>query len=255
MMENKPFYYSQNDTRWKYRMYSCIDDPSQTIGSSGCGPTCAAMVIRTVRGVDVTPVDTAVWSVAHGYRTISQGTEWSYFVPQLAQYGIKSKQTFVLAEAMDALTEGKMVIGRAKKGLWTSSGHYILAWKVEGNTIYVNDPNSTLQRKSVAPLTNWKNEVTPFWIVEETGEENKMTGKQIDAELTTYRLSLPVEAYASESCKKAVACGLFADGDGDKSLDYPRQFLQREELAKVLDRMGLLDEGAVEKLKQLLKTI
>ena len=38
-------YYSQADSRWANHQYSAIKDKSQTIESSGCGPTCAAMIV------------------------------------------------------------------------------------------------------------------------------------------------------------------------------------------------------------------
>lgn len=173
-MKNKPAYYSQNDLRWKYKKYSSIGDSSQTIGSSGCGPTCAAMIIQTLRKNGVTPVDTCAWSVDHGYRTASQGTEWSYFVPQLKAYNIPAHQTWSQDEVANALDDGYMVVGRAKKGLWTSSGHYILAWRLDGDTIYINDPNSTKKARSVAPYKNWLTEVSPMWIVDELAEGEEM---------------------------------------------------------------------------------
>ncbi len=256
-MRSKPYYYKQTDPRWRWVMYSRkgINDPSQTIGSSGCGPTCAAMVIRTLRGLDVTPVNTCDWSVAHGYRTIENGTDWAYFIPQLAQYGIKAHQTMDAAETVNALKDGKMVIGRATAGLWTKDGHFILAWKVEGDKIHINDPNSELQRKTVAPLATWKKECWPFWIIDETEDPPKMTGKEIDAALTEYRATLPADTYAAGACKKAVACGLFADGNNDGTVDNPRGNLQRQELVAILDRLGLLDDGAIAKLKRLLSSM
>lgn len=47
-------YYSQIDSRWKNKMYSSIGDSSQTIGSSGCGPTSAAMIVTATKGA-ITP--------------------------------------------------------------------------------------------------------------------------------------------------------------------------------------------------------
>ena len=35
-------------------MYSSIENKSQTIGSSGCGPTSAAMVVSSIKG-NITP--------------------------------------------------------------------------------------------------------------------------------------------------------------------------------------------------------
>lgn len=43
-------YYSQLDSRWSSKMYSSIGNSSQTIGSSGCGPTCAATIVTACRG-------------------------------------------------------------------------------------------------------------------------------------------------------------------------------------------------------------
>lgn len=53
--------------------------------------------------------------------------------------------------------------------------------------------------------------------------------------------ALPPSAYAAESARKAVSSGIFADGNGDGSLDSPRSPLLRQELAVLLDRLGLLD--------------
>ena len=47
-------YYSQLDSRWSNKMYSSIENKSQTIGSSGCGPTSAAMVVSSIKG-NITP--------------------------------------------------------------------------------------------------------------------------------------------------------------------------------------------------------
>ena len=43
-------YYSQVDSRWKNHTYTSINDKSQTIGSSGCGPTSAAMIVSSIKG-------------------------------------------------------------------------------------------------------------------------------------------------------------------------------------------------------------
>ena len=43
-MSFKPVSYMQTDTRWKKKSYA-VKGENSTIGSAGCGPTCAAMVI------------------------------------------------------------------------------------------------------------------------------------------------------------------------------------------------------------------
>ena len=47
-------YYSQVDSRWKNHAYTSTGDKSQTIGSSGCGPTSASMIISSIKGT-ITP--------------------------------------------------------------------------------------------------------------------------------------------------------------------------------------------------------
>ena len=47
-------YYNQTDTRWRNHQYSSIGDSSQTIGTSGCGPTSAAMIVTAIKGT-ITP--------------------------------------------------------------------------------------------------------------------------------------------------------------------------------------------------------
>ena len=44
-------YYSQIDSRWKNHPYTSIGDYSQTIGTSGCGPTSASMIVSSIKGV------------------------------------------------------------------------------------------------------------------------------------------------------------------------------------------------------------
>ena len=51
-------YYSQLDNRWKNQMYSSVGNSTQTIGTSGCGPTSSAMVVSSIKG-NITPNEMA----------------------------------------------------------------------------------------------------------------------------------------------------------------------------------------------------
>ena len=46
--------------------------------------------------------------------------------------------------------------------------------------------------------------------------------------------------WAAGVCKKAVASGVFADGNGDGTLDAPRAFVTREELAQTYTNAGII---------------
>jgi hypothetical protein len=166
----KPIEYEQTDIRWKNIMYSSIGNRSQTIGTSGCGPTCAAMVISTLRDDNIQPPSACSWAVANGFRTANDGTAWGFFVPYFKRYNIKCRQSAKSSDALAALKKGYMVIAAAGKGIWTSGGHFILAWGLDaaGNRVYVHDPNSEAPLRELANVTNFKNECTQFWIIEES---------------------------------------------------------------------------------------
>ena len=72
-MNKRPVSYLQNDPRWKDKPYR-VKGESSTVGSAGCGPTCAAMVIQTITGKTFTPEDACNWSIQHGYKALKQGT-------------------------------------------------------------------------------------------------------------------------------------------------------------------------------------
>ena len=86
-MNKRPVSYLQNDPRWKDKPYR-VKGENSTVGSAGCGPTCAAMVIQTITGKTFTPEDACNWSIQHGYKALKQGTYYAYFKPQLKHFGI-----------------------------------------------------------------------------------------------------------------------------------------------------------------------
>lgn len=72
-----------------------------------------------------------------------------------------------------------------------------------------------------------------------------LTDAQVDSLLTRISQRLgkePTSEYAAESSKKAIASGLFVDGDHDGMVDNPRGFLTREQLAVVMNRKGDFDK-------------
>lgn len=160
----QPINYYQTDTRWASKPYRTSAETA-TIGGSGCGPTCAAMVIQSIKDNGVTPVTTCNWSVKHGYKATNQGTYWAYFVPQFKEYGITCKQTYSADTALAALKRGDWVIGIMHKGNWTNGGHFILVYGYENNYIFINDPASTLERRTHAKWSLFKAQSDAYWII------------------------------------------------------------------------------------------
>lgn len=171
----RPIYYLQTDPRWKNHDYSAKGE-KKTIGSAGCGPTAAAMVIATLRDKNVTPVTTALWSMAHAYKALNQGTYYSYFVPQMSAYGIACKRlntsnlygkssSAAHTEALNALKNGDWVIACMGKGNWTSSGHFILLYGYENGYVYINDPASTKAARVKNTWALYARQVKYMWTV------------------------------------------------------------------------------------------
>lgn len=142
--------YYQTDPKWKNHDYSAKGEKT-TIGAEGCGTTCAAMIIATLADKKVTPVTTSDWSKSHGFKALHQGTYYSYFKPQFAEYGIKcemmnsknayhDKNAKVHKEVKKALEEGDLVIVVFGVGEYTSSGHYAIMQELDGDKVVIKDP-------------------------------------------------------------------------------------------------------------------
>ena len=189
-MNKRPVSYLQTDARWKSKPYRVTGEQS-TIGSAGCGPSCAAMVISTLTGKTVTPVDTCDWSIRHGYKALNQGTYYSYFVPQLKAYGIQCKQMLgsrilnqpqhpIHEQVKQYLSHGYYVIALMGPGTWTKGGHFVLLWGWD-TKVRINDPASTRAERLNGDPDTFRREVRMYWLVD-AREFNKE-----EAEVVTYK--------------------------------------------------------------------
>lgn len=132
-------YYSQIDSRWKNNMYSSVGSISQTIGSSGCGPTSAAMVVSSIKGT-ITPDVMASLFVKYGYRSANNGTYWSAYRAVADEFNIGYTETSDIQKALDLLRNNNYVIVSCGNGLFTTGGHYIVLVGIEGDTLKIFDP-------------------------------------------------------------------------------------------------------------------
>ena len=132
-------YYSQIDSRWKNLMYSSIGNTSQTIGTSGCGPTSTAMVVSSIKG-NITPDQMANLYTQYGYRSANQGTYWSAFKWTADVFDIGYSECYKLDDAVAKLKDNHYIIASCNQGLFTYGGHFIVLVGVEGDYIKVYDP-------------------------------------------------------------------------------------------------------------------
>lgn len=132
-------YYSQVDTRWKNHLYTSTGNTTQTIGSSGCGPTSAAMVVSSIKGI-ITPDVMGDLFVANGYRSANNGTYWSAFRYVADKFNIGYQETSSLDTAINLLKDNNYVICSVGNGLFTTGGHFIVLVGMDKDTIKVYDP-------------------------------------------------------------------------------------------------------------------
>ena len=132
-------YYSQLDNRWASKMYSSVGNSSQTIGTSGCGPTSAAMVVSSIKG-NIIPDQMAELYTKYGYRSANQGTYWSAFKWTADIFNIGYSECYKLDEAIAKLEDNHYIIASCNQGLFTYGGHFIVLIGIEGDYIKVYDP-------------------------------------------------------------------------------------------------------------------
>ena len=149
-------YYNQADSRWAKAPYTSSKNKTQTIKSSGCGPTSAAMVVSSSKGA-ILPTTMAKLFVDNGYRTKSNGTAWSAWSFVADYFNFKKYATTSnIDKALNYLKKDKnkdgvsdyFIVASCNYGLFTTSGHYIVLVGYNGGTISVYDPYSYVEKFS-----------------------------------------------------------------------------------------------------------
>lgn len=132
-------YISQIDSRWRYYPYTSTGNSSQTIGSSGCGVASAAMIIDSIVG-NVSVTELADTFVANGYRSANSGTYWSAYRAIADEFNIEYTETNNIDKMINLLRNHHYIIASCGNGLFTSGGHYIVLYGIDGDTIKIYDP-------------------------------------------------------------------------------------------------------------------
>ena len=137
--QSQPVYYSQVDSRWRNHPYTITGNSSQTIGTSGCGPTCAAMIVSTIKGT-IIPPDMGDLFIRNGFRTVNNGTYHSAF-PWVANYfGIEMERVYSTYDMAAKVKNGYIAVVSCGEGLWTTGGHFITVMGNDNGILKVFDP-------------------------------------------------------------------------------------------------------------------
>jgi len=162
-------YYNQLDERYANQLYG-----TDNIGGYGCGPTAMAMVVSSLSGDTVDPVEMAKWAYENGYWCKGSGS-YHALIPAAAEAWGLSVSGCTASEPqriLDALAEGKLVVAIMSKGHFTSSGHFIVLRGVKDEQILVADSASYTRSEQLWDLSIILNEASkgaaaggPFWII------------------------------------------------------------------------------------------
>jgi len=132
-------YYSQIDQRWSNKMYSSVGNSTQTIGTSGCGPTSAAMIVTACKGA-ITPDAMADLFVRYGYRSGNNGTYLSAFRFVADTFNIEYQETHKLDTAVELLRNNNYLFVSVNNGLFTTGGHLMAIMGINGDMLKIYDP-------------------------------------------------------------------------------------------------------------------
>ena len=168
-----------------------------TIRGSGCGPTSAAMLVSTLTGKEVTPRLAYNNAVNRGYIVLNQGLNYNkvrgeyYFdsffklynidchvLNWINTYGQKNSPNRILVEKM--LKQGYYFIALMNKGLWTSSGHFVVLWDIDGSEVKINDPASQrAERNEHSNADTFFSQAKYFWAVDARDYNNPKEETQV----------------------------------------------------------------------------
>lgn len=129
----------QWDERWGYADYG-----NGIIGTSGCGPTCLAMVYVGLTGdTSYNPQKMCAFSEGNGYYLKGSGTSWSLMDYGANKLGLQSEMIGESESVVkNHLQNGHPIIVSVSEGDFTVGGHFIVLAGLDGDQIIVNDPNS-----------------------------------------------------------------------------------------------------------------
>ncbi len=138
-MSLKPYFWKQTDSRWRNKSYG-----GMTLGAGGCGPTSIANLISPLLQKNYTPPKVWDYMKKHGYLIPGAGSTWAGITATLKHYGIDFDVTYNDSMVHKYLAKGYWMIGLCGPSRWTSSGHYIVIYKLTSTDhILVSDPYSS----------------------------------------------------------------------------------------------------------------
>ncbi len=203
MKNNKEYiagyvYFNQGDSAWNQNGY-CI-------AKAGCGPTSMAVVITSLTGKWVTPLDTAIWGYQHGYYSRA-GSAHEMIPAMAAAYGLNCQGVGTdYAAIKKALKEGKPVVALMGPGYFTRGGHFMVLVAIDDNDcVTVADVGSRARSaykyhlSDVIAQSKSAGAGGPFWVMSYS-QDKKALAKKEKRPIKNYTKAVIEEDFADISC-------------------------------------------------------
>lgn len=168
-------YYNQADARWGNYLWGGRDP----LVTYGCGPTVMAMVITSLTGNQVLPIDIANWAAANNSWCPGQGSYHRLIPDSATAYGLSVSpvKNHSVEGIKNALDSGQLVIALMRKGHFTQQGHFIIitnytpngSFRIADSNNYDNTKNSWDPSIIVRELNNHASNGGPLWAISPPG--------------------------------------------------------------------------------------
>ncbi|MBQ3405668.1 MAG: C39 family peptidase [Lachnospiraceae bacterium] len=170
----KPNFYKQTDKRWQGYSWK-----GATVARNGCGPSSVANIVSVLPLLGhpkATPLSVFKYACKKGYIHPTCGTYYSGMTALLKDYGVKK---VIHTSDMDVLKKhlekGDMAVCLCGKSIFTSSGHYVVAYGLKGDTAYVSDSASDAKSRHYPKWKTLKNAILAHpspqcWIIDNTAQ-------------------------------------------------------------------------------------
>lgn len=134
-------YYNQGDARWGNYLWGGKDP----LSIYGCGPTIMAMLITSLTGNQVLPIDASNWAAANRCWAPGDGSYHCLIKDASSAFGLEATpiRDYSVSGIQQALDSGHLVVALVRKGHFTQSGHFLLITRMtEEGKVRIADPNS-----------------------------------------------------------------------------------------------------------------
>lgn len=166
-------YYNQADPQYANAPYG-----TDTIGPYGCGPAAMAIVVSSLTGQMVDPIQMAEWAYEQGYWYKGHGSLHTLIPDAAKAWGLEVSGCTVDEgdRLRAALSQQKLVVAIMGEGHFTDTGHFIVLRGLdEDGKVLVADPASrerSAQAWGLALILEEASEKSgeaggPFWIMGE----------------------------------------------------------------------------------------